>query len=419
MSRKLLVAIALFSGTVPLLAEEWPGWRGPRGDGTSLETHIPLRWGVNENIRWKAEVPGIGHSSPILWGERVFVTTCLESSGDRQLLCYDFHNGTERWRKTVVSAKLEHKHRLNSFASSTPVTDGSHVWVTFLDYPNMVVVCFDMDGKEIWRKSPGKLLSTHGFCTSPVLHKDWLILNGDQDALAYIVALNKSTGQEVWRADRPNRTRSYCTPILIESPARQGVTQLVLGGSKCVASYDADTGRQLWLLDGPTEQYVASLVYTDDVLFLTTGFPEFHLMGIRPDGRGNIRGSDHVAWHIPHAQNKNGKYASYVPSPLAFQGHFFVVSDLGWLGCIEARTGKRLWNEQLGKHQSASPVLVSGHLLIPDDSGTTWVVKASPNYELVRKNVLDEECYASPAAGKDCLLLRTLHHLWCIGETAR
>jgi outer membrane protein assembly factor BamB len=419
MLRTAFAALALLACAAGLHAEDWPGWRGPRGDGTSLEAGIPLQWGVSENVRWKAAIPGKGHSSPVVSGERIFLTTCLEETGDRLLLCLNARDGSERWRRTVLTAKLERKHRLNSFASSTPVTDGQHVWVTFLDYPDMAVVCYDADGKEVWRRSPGKLLSVHGFCTSPVLHKDLLILNGDQDAQAYLVALDKHTGKEVWRTDRPNRTRSYCTPILIESPSKPGVTQLVLGGSKCVASYDADTGKQLWLIDGPTEQYVASLVYTDDVLFLTTGFPEFHLMGIRPDGSGNITGSPHVAWHIPHAENKNGKYASYVPSPLAAAGHFFVVSDLGWLGCVEARTGHRLWNERLGKHHSASPVLVGGHLLLPDDDGTTWVVKASPKFELVRKNVLGEECYASPAVANGCLFVRTLNHLWCIGTPVK
>jgi outer membrane protein assembly factor BamB len=409
------VLFALLACTTPVFAEDWPGWRGPRGDGSSLETAVPLTWSANENIRWKMPIPGKGHSSPIVRGERLFVTTCLEESGERVLLCLDSRSGSERWRRTVFRAALEPKHRLNSYASSTPVADGRYVWVTFLDYPNMVVVCYDVDGKEIWRRSPGRLLSVHGFCTSPVLHKQLLILNGDQDGPAYLVALDKITGKEVWRTDRPNRTRSYCTPILIESPARPGVTQLVLSGSKCVAAYDADTGKQLWQLDGPTEQYVASLVYAQDMLFLTTGFPEFHLMGIRPDGTGNITGTSHVVWHIPHSENKNGRFASYVPSPLASGGYFFVISDLGWLGCIEAKTGRRLWNERLGRHFSASPVLVEDHLLLPDDDGITWVVKASPKFEMVRKNALGDECYASPAVARGCLFVRTLHSVWCIG----
>jgi outer membrane protein assembly factor BamB len=398
-----------------LSAEEWPGWRGPRGDGTSTETNVPLKWSKTENILWKTQLPGIGHSSPIVWGDRVFVTSCIEKEQKRLLLCLDRRDGKVLWERVVLTAKLEQKHVLNSFASSTPVTDGKYVWVSFLEYPKMQVVCFDFDGKEIWRRSPGDLLSRHGFCSSPVLHKDLLILNGDQDADAYIVALNKKTGEECWRADRPNKTRSYCTPILIRSKKKPDMTQLVLSGSKCVTGYDADTGKLLWILDGPTEQYVASLVFLDETLFLTTGFPEYHLMGLSPDGEGNITKSEHVRWHIPHADN-GPKGASYVPSPIAYDGHFFVVSDPGYLSCLETKTGKRLWMEKLGKHHSASPVLASGQFYFPDDDGTTWVLKAGPKFEVVQKNALGEECYASPAISGGNIFLRTKQHLWCIGE---
>jgi outer membrane protein assembly factor BamB len=259
-----------------LPAEEWPGWRGPRGDGVSGETGVPDAWGPNENVRWKAPIPGVGHSSPVVWGDRVFVTTCVEKdqNGERRLLCLDRAKGNILWDQLVLTAPLEKKHPLNSFASATPAADGKNVWVAFLDYPTMVVVCCDFDGKEVWRKSPGKLLSVHGFCSSPILYKDFVILNGDQDAEAYLVALDKSTGEERWRSDRPNRTRSYCTPILLHSAKHPDVTQLVLSGSKCVASYDADDGKQLWLVDGPTEQFVASPVFLDDTVFITAGFPE-------------------------------------------------------------------------------------------------------------------------------------------------
>ena len=178
------------------VAEQWPGWRGPRGDGTSAETGIPDVWGPKENVRWKTPIPGIGHSSPIVWGDRVFVTTCIEDDkdeGDRKLLCLDRADGRVVWDRVVVpKAKLEKKHRLNSYSSSTPATDGKHVYVAFLDDPNMVVVCYDFDGNEVWRKSPGKFHSVHGFCTSPVLYKDLVILNGDQDA----VGLHRGAGQE-------------------------------------------------------------------------------------------------------------------------------------------------------------------------------------------------------------------------------
>jgi outer membrane protein assembly factor BamB len=413
MSRLLIALLISLLSVSTLIAEEWPAWRGPRGDGTSHEKGIPRKWARTQNVTWKVEIPGRGYSSPIVHGERIFLTTCIEDKGERVLLCLDRTNGKELWRRTILVARLEQKHGLNSFASATPATDGERVYVSFLAYPDMQVACYDIDGKKLWQRSPGKLLSKHGFCTSPVLHNNLIILNGDQDATAYIVALDTKTGVEKWRADRPNKTRSYCTPIIIPDPKRKGLSQLVLSGSKCVTGYDADTGKLLWINDGPTEQYVASLVLHQGILFLTTGFPEYHLMGIRPDGSGNITGSEHIAWHIPHREN-GARGASYVPSPLAHEGYFFVVSDEGYLGCIEAKTGKRLWMKKLGRRHSASPVLIEGHMIIPDDDGKVWVVKASPKFEVVQRNDMGEAIFASPAVAHGQMLLRTVRQLYSI-----
>lgn len=395
-------------------AENWPGWRGPRGDGASQEKNLPLTWSESKNIHWKAPIAGKGHSSPIIWEDRIFVTTCLEDKGERVLICLDRRSGKILWQRVVLTAKLEKKHTLNSYASATPITDGEHVWVAFLAYPDMQVACYDFDGQQVWLRSPGKLLSVHGFCSSPILHKDLVILNGDQDAKAYIVALDKQTGTERWRIDRPNKTRSYCTPILIHSKNKPDVTQLVLSGSKCVTSYDADTGKLLWIIDGPTEQYVASLVYLDDVLFLTTGFPEYHLMGISPEGEGNITKSKYIRWHIPHKINRRDG-ASYVPSPIAANGHFYVCSDTGFLSCLQTQTGERLWKEKLARHVSASPVLADGYLYFIDDDGATHILKANAESTVLHKNKLDDECYASPAISQGQIFIRGLHNLYCIG----
>jgi outer membrane protein assembly factor BamB len=411
---RLFVSLLLLL-PLPLLAEDWPSWRGPRGDGTSAEKGIPTTFSPTKNVRWKADIPGAGYSSPVVHGGRVFLTTCIEDKGDRVLLCLDRATGKTLWSRVVLTAPLERKHHLNGFASATPATDGECIFVAFLAYPDMQVCCYDNQGNKLWQRSPGKLLSVHGFCSSPVLHKGLVILNGDQDAKAYLVALDKRAGEERWRADRPNRTRSYCTPILVPDPKRKGVTQLVLSGSKCVTGYDADSGKLLWIHDGPTEQYVASLVPHRGLLFLTTGFPEYHLMGIRPDGEGDITGSAHVAWHIPHKAN-GPRGAAYVPSPLAHDGYFFVISDAGYLGCIEALTGKRLWMKQLGRRHSASPVLVEGNMFLPDDDGKVWVVKASPKFEVVAKNELGDGIFASPATAHGQLFLRTTKHLYCISE---
>jgi len=385
-------------------AEEWPSWRGPRGDGTSTEAGVPIRWSAGENIAWKVPIPGKGHSSPIVWGDRVFVTTCLESEKKRVLLAVDRRDGKVLWNRVVLAAPLERKNELNSYASSTPATDGRLVYVSFLESPKIQMVAYDMEGKEVWRRSPGDFNAAHGFCSSLTLFKDMVILNGDQDAKAFIVALDKATGEERWRVDRPNRTRSYCPPLITEAGGR---TQMVLAGSKCVASYDPGTGKQFWIVDGPTEQFVASMVYTDGLFCMTGGYPSLHILGIRPDGDGNVTGT-HVAWH----ERKN---PSYVPSPIAAGKWFYVISDSGMLSCIEARTGRYAWQQQVARHVSSSPVSAAGNLYFLDDDGLTMVVKAGPTFEVVSKNALGEPCRTSPAISRGRIFVRAVGNLYCIG----
>jgi len=388
--------------------EEWPSWRGPRGDGTSLETDVPLKWSATENVLWKVPVPGKGHSSPIVWGDRIFVTSCDEAKKERLLLCLDRREGKVLWQRVVLAAPLEKKNPLNSYASSTPATDGRHVWATFLEFPNVQVACFDREGQEVWRRSPGEFHSVHGFCSSPLLYKDMVIVNGDQDAAAYIVALDGATGAERWRINRPNRTRSYVPPVVFEAAGKK---QMVLSGSKCVASYDPDTGKPYWIVDGPTDQMVASLVWGDGVFFVTGGYPSLHVLGIRPDGAGNVTGT-HVLWH-------EKKTPSYVPSPIAAGRCFFWVSDAGIASCVEAQTGKYLWSERLGKHHSPSPVSAAGNLYFLDDEGQTFIIKAAGTFEKVATSALGEECRASPAISRGRIYIRAVGNLYCIGPAEK
>jgi len=404
----LLLALGTLAQAGP---EEWSGWRGPRRDGTSLETGFPVKWSATENVLWKIPLPGKGHSSPVVWGDRIFVTTCLENSGDRKLLCLSAKDGALLWEKVVITTPKEMKHGLNSFASSTPVTDGKRVWVAFQhDDTRFSIFCFDFEGKLLWTKSPGEFHSKHGFCSSPLLYKDMVIFNLDQDAVAFIVALDQATGEERWRTDRPNRTRSYVPPVIFEAAGRP---QMVLSGSKCVASYDPDTGKQIWIIDGPTEQFVASMVYAEGIFFITGGFPDWHVLGIKPDGQGNVTNT-HIAW-----RDQGQDICSYVPSPVAWGANFFIVSDVGNATCFDAKTGKRMWKEKLGRHHSASAVAAGGLLYFPDDNGITYVVKAGPAYELVAKNEVGENCYASPALSRGRIYLRTAKSLFCIGEAAK
>lgn len=386
-------------------AENWPGWRGPRGDGTSLEKNVPVHWSTTSNVLWKIELPGSGHASPILWEDRVFIVTALSDTQDRVLLCLDRKNGETLWQKTVLTAPLEGKHRLNTFASSTPVTDGEMVYVAFLDKKEMLVAAYDFKGEQKWVVHPGSFASMHGFCSSPVLFKDKVILNGDHDGDGYIVALDRETGQTLWKTPRPNHTRSYCAPVIRELGGR---TQMVLTGSKCVASYDPNNGKLHWIIDGPTEQFVASPVYSEKtgLIYITGGFPEHHILAIKPDGQGNVT-KTHVAWH-------SMKGAAYVPSPIISGDYFLIVSDQGMGNCFDSSSGKILWQERFGDHH-ASLVSANGLVYFLSDDGVTRVVKPGAEFHLEAQNELGETCFASPAISNGQIFIRGDKHLFCFG----
>ena len=392
----------------PALGENWPAWRGPRGDGTSLEKNVPIRWSGAKNIVWKVPIPGKGHASPIIWENHIFVVTALKEKNQRILMCLARTTGKVRWRRIVLVSPLERIHKLNSYASSTPATDGRKIYVSFLDRDKMFIVAYDFEGNKIWQVRPGVFSSMHGYCSSPVLWKDKVIINGDHDGPAYIIALDRDTGKTIWKTPRPNMTRSYCTPIIRHVDGRN---QMVLSGSKCVASYDPDTGSQHWLIDGPTEQYVASLVYNGELLFMTCGFPDLYMQLIRPNGRGNVTNT-HVVW-------QTDRDCSYVPSPIAFGKYFLVVSDSGVATCLNAKTGQTLWRQRLGGRHSASLVSADGLVYFLSDKGVTTVVKPGPNFQLAARNKLGEETYASPAISAGKMFLRGVKHLYCIGTASR
>ena len=414
--RLLPIALLLCCFTSAAQAENWPGWRGPRGDGTSEEQKVPTTWNgeTGENILWKTPTPGSGHSSPIVWGDDLLLTACDDATQERLLVAYDKTTGEKRWQQTVLKAPLEKKHSLNSFASGTPATDGKLIYVTFLEAEfssltertpgEMVVAAYDFSGRQQWVTRPGRFASVHGFCSSPVLFEDLVILNGDHDGDSYIVALNKQTGEQVWKFARVHKTRSYCTPIIREIDGR---TQMIFSGSKCVTSLDPRIGKEHWSMQGPTEQFVASLVYNGKLLFLTAGFPEKHLLAIKPDGRGDVT-ETHIAW-------RSQKGASYVPSPIACGDYFLVASDEGIGSCFDAESGKRLWQQRLGKHYSASLVTANGLVYFLADDGIMKVVRAGKQLEVVAENPLGEYVYASPAISDNRLYFRGEKHLICVG----
>lgn len=388
--------------------ENWPGWRGPRGDGTVRGApNLPVDFDIAKDTVWKTKIPGVGHASPVIWEDRIFLVSADEESQARSLMCFDRISGEIKWSKGVLQSPFEDIHRLNSRASSTPVTDGERIFVSFLDGEKMFVAAYDLEGNQLWQQRPGVFSSKHGYCSCPVLWKNMVIVNGDHDGEAYIVALDQKSGETIWKTERPNKLRSYCTPIIREIDGR---TQLILSGSESVASYDPENGTQHWVIDGPTEQFVASLVYNEDLnlLFMTCGFPQKHMFAIRPDGSGNVT-KTHVVW-------RDTAGASYVPSPIAIGDYFLVVADNGVASCFIAETGERHWRERLPGGHSASIIAANGLAYFISDEGIVSVLKPGPEFKVIAQSEVGENVYASPAVYGDQFFIRGEEHLFCIGK---
>jgi len=397
--------VLMLLAAAPLAAENWPQWRGPRLDGTSVDQGFPKEVD-KKTLTWKTELPGEGHASPIVWNDQVFVAASDAETEERLLMCLDRTSGKLSWKTVVLKAPLEGKHKLNSHASSTPATDGERVYTSFLDVDKVVVSAHDLAGKQAWQVRVGNFASKHGLSSSPIIYKDKVIVNCDHDGDGYIVALARVDGKELWRIERPNKTRSYCVPLIREMA---GKTQMVLSGTKCVTSYDPDTGKLIWMIDGPTEQFVASLVYNEKagLLFMTGGFPEHHILAIKPDGEGDVT-ETHIAW-------RTNKGVAYVPSPISEGGYFLVVSDSGIAHCFEAKTGEILWEERLREHH-ASLVSAEGNVYFINDFGLMRVVKPGKRYDLVAESDFEEKVFASPAMSEGQLFVRGGKHLFCVGK---
>ena len=411
--------------SLPAFAENWPQWRGPRGDGTSLDK-APTTWDgeTGKNVVWKVALPGEGHSSPIVFDDRVFVTGCDPKTEARLLICLDRKTGYIIWKKEVLRSRLESKHALNSYASSTPSTDGELIYVTFLEVnseqveaPNvgsngrmiytgqMVAAAYDFDGNRKWLVRPGGFLSAHGFCSNPIPFEDKVIINGDHDGDSYIVALDKKSGSDVWKSKRRHQTRSYVTPLIREI---QGKPQMVLSGSKCIASFDPRTGDRNWNVEGPTEQFVASMVFDGSTFFAVGGYPTHHAIAIRPNGKGDVS-ETHVAWHKTNIR-------CYVPSPVIVGPYFVVADDRGTANCFDRKTGERHWQTRLGKHYSPSLVTSNGLVYFQADDGITKLLRPGPKPDVVHENKLGEDVFSSPAISNGQLFIRGEEHLFCISS---
>ena len=407
--RSALVCLLMFA-TSFASAENWPCWRGPRGDGTSLEEELPIRWSGTENVVWKTTIAGLGHSSPVVWDDRIFLTTALEDTQERVLLSLDRKTGAVLWQQAVVRSALEAKNNENSYASATPTTDGRSVYVTFLDEEGVVVAAYDFGGKQLWLVHPGRFKSQWGFSHTPVLFENKVIVVCYSKGENFVVAVSQADGQTVWKTKAENASQSYSAPLVRELDGR---AQIIAPGNKSVTSYDPHTGKVLWFVDGLADDSVITPVYSAkaDLLLSCTSWPAKTLVAIRPDGDGNVT-STKVVW-------KTSEGAPYVPSPVAVGDWFFTSSFTGKAAhCYEAATGNILWKEPLGLHH-ASPVAGNGLVYFLNDDGVMHVVRAGPKYELVARNELGEKTYASPALSDGQIFLRSFKNLYCIGKPAK
>lgn len=403
--KNFLFFILVLASFTRSYAENWPEWRGPRGDGTSLETNIPVKWDHETNIIWKSPVPGIGYASPIVWADRLFTFTALPESNEKVLLCYDCTNGKLIWQKTVLKAPFEDKHNDNSFASGTPSTDGNYIYVSYLDGDNAVVSAYDFTGKLIWSKRPGKFSSPHGYSCSPVLYEDKVIINGNSKGDSFMAALSKTDGHTIWKVPHNKPAHSFSTPIFREMA---GKMQMIFLGNQEVGSYNPDNGSRYWFVNGPSEDFCSSPVYSDKsgLVIISSAWPQRHLLAIKPDGKGDV-GNSRIVW-------RSTEGAVYVPSPVCVGDYLITTMTNGQVYCIEAATGKILWKQNLGK-QYPSAVTANGLVYIPNDEGVITVIKPGPKYECIATNNLGERMNASPAISNGKIYLRSYRHLYCIG----
>jgi outer membrane protein assembly factor BamB len=423
----------LLLGSLLSVAEQpaaWPQWRGPSGQGYSDDTRVPLSWSESENVLWKTPLPGTGNSTPIVWGQRVFLTAASPDGDERWVLCLSATDGKMLWQQTASRGiNPGRTHDWNGYASASCATDGERVYA-FFGTPGLF--CYDLDGRLLWKHSFGIFTSEQGWGTaaSPFVFEDLVIQNCDNDgpqalprgqepteaAPMALVALDKKTGEVRWTAPR-NQGRGFSTPRLLT--AAGGRADLVLNGPLGVWAYDPHTGKERWRCtrSDPNDQNrfgEPMPVSDDETLFVLSGRPGT-CQAVRLPGEGDLTGS-HVLWHHERKGHRD------VASPILWQGLVYAACNKGVLSCYDLASGRELYSERLSGNAKAiaSPVAVRGKLLFLLDDGMTAVVEPGPTFKVIRRNRLGEgkplDFNASPAIADGRLFLRSQSHLYCIGE---
>jgi outer membrane protein assembly factor BamB len=388
-------------------ARFWPRWRGPSGQGLVAPGKYANTWSPTANVKWKVRVPGEGNSSPIVWGDRIYLTASQNGGARLSLLAFSRADGRQLWDARIPQSGVEYVHQKNGHASSTPVTDGRLIYASFGRHG---LVAFDANGGIVWHRKFGVIDNYHGPAGSPVLYKDRLFLYQDHEGSpsqrAFVAAFDAATGRTIWETPR-SETVGWGTPVVITTGGRD---ELVVNSQGRVAAYDPATGRELWMVRGMTYEVIPTPVVGEDLVFASSGRagPTF---AIRPGGTGDVTRT-HVAWSTP-------KGSPFVPSGLVHEGLLYLINDMqSVLTVYEARTGTLVYQGRLGVAQregfSASPVAVNGELFFTNDEGETFVVKAGREFKLLHTNALGERTLASPALVDGVWYWRTASHLVAI-----
>jgi outer membrane protein assembly factor BamB len=424
--KPLLAVFLLLVLTLPVQADNWPNWRGPDSQGHCAEKNVPTEWSAKKNVRWKVALPDTGNSTPDVWGDRIFVTQATEKTQwppkgaggsakaeTRQLLCFARADGKQLWEAKVTYKAPEATHPTNPFCSASPVTDGERVIVS---HGSAGLYCYDLDGKEQWHKDVGKMEHMWGNASSPVLYKDLCLLWVGPGKNQVLLALNKKTGDEVWRHEEPGGASglggdskwigSWTTPLVVTVGDHD---ELILPVPQKLRAFDPATGKELWSCAG-----LGALVYTsplyskDGIIVAMSGFYG-PALAVRAGGSGDVT-KTHRLWHHtkPNPQR--------IGSGVIVGKHVYILNDSDMMQCLELETGKQVWGEHVGSTWS-SMVAVGDRLYITSKNATTYIVKAATTFEAPTVNpLLSETMYASLAISDGDLFLRTYKALWCITE---
>jgi outer membrane protein assembly factor BamB len=388
---------------------DWPWWRGPTRDGVAAPQKVPLEWSAEKNVLWQADVPGRGHGSASVVGDRVFLATADEKGEVQGVLCLDRKSGEQKWHAEVHRGNFT-KAGMNakaSHASSTPACDGERVYINFLNNGAVHATALDLNGKPVWQRKVTDYTLHQGFGSSPAIYGPLLIVMADNKGDHGLLAgLNRSNGEPVWTRKRP-KAPNYSSPIIVTVG---GKDQLVQIGCDLITSLDPLTGKENWELKGATTECVTSTVTDGKHVFTSGGYPRNHVAAVKADGSG-------IAW--------DNKTRVYVPSMLIRDGNLFAVTDDGNAVCWKSDTGAELWKGRLGGTFSGSPVMVGDHIIATNEAARTFVFKASPKeFELVGENQLGNESFSTPTVCGGRIYLRAAvkatggrqEKLFCVGE---